>query len=217
MAVKNKKVSYLQASLIKPEDKASIVSKIVNIKTADQAYAFASSEPAFAAVPLDHYGRVVMLRWRGFDVLLLFHRTIHESDIDVGPISCLRSTDDAWIQVDVFSDGNTPEVTRKLAEQLAVTRTELFNLRELHKMIELQYAKFDEQFTNVVTERNAAQMDRECLAELTLACKRCTTALKSGTKEQKQLLAAIVRAAAQKAREAAKKKTKPAKKKRKKP
>lgn len=184
-----KTATYIQSALLPPEDRAVLLSAIAHIKTGPQAYEQAKVV-GFGARPLDHFGRVVVLTWRGVEVLVLFKRltqTLEITHTSLGAAATIQSEDDAWTVLDVFNvpiDTAVSILTRRLGEQ----GTKLAALQALQIHLERQYKGFDDRETELVAGRNKAEIEAAMLSEIISHCSRCRaklTAKKKPTKATK--------------------------------
>lgn len=92
------------SDLLKPEDRAKLLATLVGFKTAAQAHA-AARELGFGVETMDHRGRVVLLKWKGADVALLYQRSI--TMVTVLPQESLgafiKSPEEAWVMLNLVN------------------------------------------------------------------------------------------------------------------
>ena len=106
----------ISSEILAPDDRATILAKLAEFKSGYQARQFANQK-GFGVEVLDPRGRVVLLKWQGVDVALLYERTI--STI-TGPTARLAKVDaknyiqdpqDAWVMLNLVTTRYDQEVS----------------------------------------------------------------------------------------------------------
>lgn len=121
------------SDLLKVEDRAKLLAILAGFKTGAQAHA-AARELGFGVEVMDNRGRVVLLKWRGADVALLYQRTITMVTVlpqeSVG--ASIKKPDDAWVMLNLVNMRYDQELHALrervgVAEQTAASATGLLS------------------------------------------------------------------------------------------
>lgn len=98
----------ISSDVLAPEDRAKIVAALAEFKSGADARDKANQK-GFAVEVLDNRGRVLLLRWQGVDVALLYQRNITTISgptaklAKVDTKNFIKSPEDAWVIVNLVT------------------------------------------------------------------------------------------------------------------
>lgn len=127
-----KRFTVITSDMMKQEDRANILALLTDVRNGTNARAKAMQK-GFTTDVLDNHGRVVVLRWKGMEVALLFKRATHTVEIapaEPTPSVHINDHEQAWVVFNLLGINYNQELQalteRATAAELALARTRSF-------------------------------------------------------------------------------------------